>query len=230
MTSSETINEIAAACAKAQALLQPAVKDAINPAFGTKARYADLAAILEASRVYAAQGVAIFQDATTLEQGGAAVTTRLAHSSGQWLEFGPLVVPTAKRDAHGTGSAITYAKRYALQAALSVASEDDDGNAAAGRDSDDVRAAPQTTVNTAPRATAAPPPAQPKGFLEWLRALEAVAGDGDQALHEAWQSSAQALRMFLTSAMPDKWQEIKARAAKVQPARVAGAARQRETV
>jgi hypothetical protein len=40
-------------------------------------------------------------------------------------------IPVTKQDAQGYGSAMTYAKRYSLAAALGVvADEDDDGNAA----------------------------------------------------------------------------------------------------
>jgi hypothetical protein len=128
MTTSELINEVAAACAKAQLELRPAVKDAVNPAFRSK--YADLHSVMEAAKVYAKHGIAVWQDATT-EERGVAVRTRLAHTSGQWVEMGPMIVPVGKQDAHGYGSATTYAKRYALSAALGISTEeDDDGNAA----------------------------------------------------------------------------------------------------
>lgn len=131
MVTSENINEIASAGAKAQLELQPAIEDAVNPHFGSK--YADYAAIREAARVYAKHGIASWQDATS-GPFGVSVVTRLTHSSGQWMEFGPLVVPCAKADAHGVGSATTYAKRYALSAALGISSDDDDdGNAASER-------------------------------------------------------------------------------------------------
>lgn len=60
------------------------------------------------------------------------VTTLISHTSGQWVTFGPLTVPVgSKRTAQDYGSAITYAKRYALSAALGIASDiDDDGNEA----------------------------------------------------------------------------------------------------
>ena len=196
MTTSEQINEIAAACAKAQVELKPALKDATNPAFRSK--YADLAAIVEAARVYARHGVAVFQDATTNEA-GASVETRLVHTSGQWIHFGPFTVPMAKRDAHGTGSATTYAKRYALQAALGIsADEDDDGNAAANGHG---KSEPAKVV----------PPA---GFDDWLADLEATADNGTEALQTAWKGSQPFMRKFLTDTHPAKWEAIKARAAK----------------
>ena len=63
-------------------------------------------------------------------QKGVCVETMLIHESGQELSFGRLFVPATKQDAQGYGSALSYAKRYSLQAGLGIASEDDDGNAA----------------------------------------------------------------------------------------------------
>lgn len=129
MRTSEEINEVAAALAQAQGVLRPAVKDAVNPAY--KSKYADLAAVWEACREALPQfGLAVIQDVANLD-GDVAVTTRITHKTGQWIELGPLLVPMARPDAHGLGSAISYGKRYALSAALGVvADEDDDGNAA----------------------------------------------------------------------------------------------------
>lgn len=45
------------------------------------------------------------------------------------MEFGPLVLPYGN-SPQAAGSAITYARRYALVAALGLATEDDDGAAA----------------------------------------------------------------------------------------------------
>ena len=194
MTTSERINEIAKACACAQAALKPALKDATNPAFRSK--YADLAAVVEAAKVYAAQGVAVWQDATT-DDAGVSVRTRLVHVSGQWVEFGPYTVPIGKRDAHGVGSATTYAKRFALSAALLIsADEDDDGNAAV-------------------QATPKPALVEPEGYRAWLDDLTGVADEGSAALQSAWVSSPAALRKHLTETAPATWATIKARAGKV---------------
>jgi hypothetical protein len=130
MKTSEQINDLAAASAKAQGAMRAAVKDSTNPHY--KSKYADLTAVWEACRQPLADNdLTVWQDVTSPETAlGIGVTTRLVHSSGQWVEFGPLIVPLSKADAHGVGSATSYAKRYALAAALGVTSEDDDGNAA----------------------------------------------------------------------------------------------------
>jgi hypothetical protein len=44
-----------------------------------------------------------------------------------------LHVPATKHDAHGYGSALTYARRYSLMATCGISAEDDDGNAASGK-------------------------------------------------------------------------------------------------
>lgn len=140
--------------------MKPAIKDAKNPAF--RSTYADLSAVIDAMREpYTSNGLTVWQD-VELTETGVAVTTRLAHTSGQWIEFGPLTVPLSKRDAHGVGSATTYAKRYALCAALGIATEEDDGNQAATVKDD--------------------------GYLDFVASLEAVADGGTARLLTAIKS------------------------------------------
>ena len=137
MKSSEQINELAAALAKAQAELRNPVFDGKNPHFNSK--YASLAQVRDTiTPTLAKHGLSVVQLPTNDESGRACVETVLMHSSGQWLAS-TLTVPTAKQDAHGTGSAITYARRYALMAIVNVVGdEDDDGNSAvAGKQAED---------------------------------------------------------------------------------------------
>jgi hypothetical protein len=127
---SEQVNEIASALAKAQKSIKGAVKDADNPFF--KSKYADLASVREACyQQLADNGIAVVQ---TPSSDGAriAVTTRLMHTSGQWVQ--DTLTLTPKDDGpQAAGSAITYARRYALAAFVGVAPEDDDGERAEGR-------------------------------------------------------------------------------------------------
>lgn len=132
MKTSELINEIATSMAKAQAEMKPASKDATNPHY--KSKYSDIASVWDAIRKpLTANGISVWQDVSTCEA-GVSVITRLVHCSGQWTEFGPLIMPLSKKDAHGVGSAISYCKRYALCAAVGVVSseDDDDANDAVG--------------------------------------------------------------------------------------------------
>lgn len=129
LTTSEHINEIAAALAKAQGSMDNASKDRSNPAF--KSKYADLASVRDAViGPLTAAGIAVIQaPATTAE--GVVVETRFVHSSGQWLSCSVGATPRAY-DPQSVGSAITYLRRYGLMALASIAPEDDDGNAASG--------------------------------------------------------------------------------------------------
>lgn len=127
MNASESINDLAIALNKAQANMTGAVKGSKNPFF--KSNYADLSAVIEAiSKPFADNGLS-FTQSPGFDGKNVTVTTRIMHSSGQWIE-GTCVLPPTKNDAQGYGSAITYAKRYGLQAMAGIPSADDDGNAA----------------------------------------------------------------------------------------------------
>ncbi len=124
---SPSIAALAAALAKAQGQMGGARKDSVNPHL--KSSYADLASVWDACRdALSANGLAVVQQVGT-DTRGAAVTTMLLHSSGEWLRS-RCVVPLTKNDAQGFGSAVTYARRYALAAVVGVAPVDDDGHAA----------------------------------------------------------------------------------------------------
>src|SRR5271154_7147109 len=130
MQSSESINELATALAKAQGMLTGALKDSANPFF--KSKYADLASCWDACRAaLSTHGLAVAQFPTT-QDGGLYLVTHLLHTSGQWMRSSLAVTP--KDDTpQAMGSAITYARRYALCAVVGVAQIDDDGNAASRR-------------------------------------------------------------------------------------------------
>ena len=122
------MNELSKALVKAQAAMSHAAKDSKNPHF--KSAYSSLASVIDAVRpALSANGLAFVQMLHTAD-GGVAVETVLIHESGEQLSCGTLFIPATKQDAQGFGSAITYGKRYGLQAALGIASEDDDGTAA----------------------------------------------------------------------------------------------------
>jgi hypothetical protein len=81
--------------------------------------------------VLARHDLAVSQVAAVTD-GDVVVTTTIWHTSGQWLTAAPLRL-AAGQTAQQIGSAITYARRYALMALLGVAAEDDDGASAAAR-------------------------------------------------------------------------------------------------
>lgn len=123
MNTSEQINEIATALAKAQGELQNAAKNATNGHF--KNDYADLGEVLGTVRpVLSKHGIALVQ-MTSIEGGAMLLHTRLIHTSGQWLES---VHPVAQLPARAQeiGANETYARRYSLAAICGIAQADDD--------------------------------------------------------------------------------------------------------
>ena len=122
------MNELAKSLVKAQAAMSHAAKDSKNPHF--KSAYSSLASVIDAVRPHlAGNGLAFVQKLHNAES-SVGVETVLIHESGQEMYCGILYIPVTKNDAQGLGSCVSYGKRYSLQAALGVASEDDDGNAA----------------------------------------------------------------------------------------------------
>ena len=138
---SNSIAALAAALSAAQGAIEAASKGAVNPYF--KSKYADLNALREVIREpLAVNGLSITQFARTVSNGERVeVETMLMHSSGEYLRD-TLVLPVGRKfdkegeampvDVQSIGSAITYARRYALSSILSLAADDDDGNAAVG--------------------------------------------------------------------------------------------------
>lgn len=145
MKTSETIGKIADALAKAQATADKLAKTSTAQAGQYSYTYATLADSIAAVReAFSANGIAIVQGAGLVD-GVVEVTTTLAHSSGEWMSS-VMSMPTGRKPQE-VGSAITYARRYALQAMCGIAPDDDDGAAAQ-------------------RAEPPPPKAKPSPFQE----------------------------------------------------------------
>ena len=107
--------------------LESAKKNKANPAF--KSKYADLAAVIEAIEPVTKHGL-WYRQHTHENENGVQVETFYIHTSGEQMSAGTVFMPATKKDAQGFGSALTYARRYGLQTAFGLATEDDDGNAA----------------------------------------------------------------------------------------------------
>lgn len=121
---------LAAALVAAQKEMPAVEPSKANPAF-KGAMYVTLGQLIAAVRpVLNRNGIAVVQMPAQDDGGRPALITRLLHESGDAAEsVMPLVMD--KPTAQGLGSALTYAKRYALASALAIADqEDDDGNAA----------------------------------------------------------------------------------------------------
>lgn len=130
---SQDITKLAKALLNVQRQMLPAARDATNPF--TKSRYATLNSVMAASRdALLDNGIWLCQCPVPVEAPGAiGLMTKLTHTeSGQW-QSSLTVVPLPRADPQGMGSAITYARRYALTAMLGLVTEDDDGEAASLR-------------------------------------------------------------------------------------------------
>lgn len=185
------MSNIAAAFVKAKRAFGPALKDRTNPAF--KSKYADLGACLDAvDDALLANGIALMQE-TFEDSTGVTVETVFLHESGETLRGGKLHVPASKQDPQGYGSALTYARRYSLQAACGIAPEDDDGNAASK---------PQPAKKT---GSAADPAIEIRAGIargDASGAASYLAGLSPQALDAIWVKLTEAEQAVLTDAWP----------------------------
>jgi hypothetical protein len=129
MRTSEQIDKIAPALLSAQREIHNPKKTATNPFFNSK--YATLEDVLSVTKsIYNNHGISIIQDIGDTN-GMLAVSTILLHESGQWIQQDGMKLPNEKLTAQSAGSAVTYGRRYTLQAIAGISSEeDDDGNGA----------------------------------------------------------------------------------------------------
>lgn len=131
MEMSNEKNEIFKALNSFRTKLKQPKKDKTNPFF--KSNYVDLSGVTKAvDDALKDTGLAFFQNPVKSETPNqVGIETIITHSSGQFIEFDPFVVPVSgKHDAQAFGSAKTYASRYSLATAFGVTdSVDDDGNA-----------------------------------------------------------------------------------------------------
>jgi len=128
MKTSESIKQIAPALLKAQKEIGSAKKEAENPFYHST--YADLGEVMRVCKKPCNDnGITILQPEDADENGNY-VETVLLHESGEFISSRMRVAVKADHDPQALGSAITYAKRYTLQAMLFIPSEDDDGEKA----------------------------------------------------------------------------------------------------
>ena len=152
METSQELQQLAEALAKAQAELSPVPFDSNNPFY--KSRYASLSAVIaEVRKVLPNHGLSIVQTPTSHMEFGifyAGVETMLIHDSGQWIK-GSVAVPvvatelievfTRRFNKDGdayyaspnilqeAGKIITYLRRYGIVSILMLSAEEDlDGN------------------------------------------------------------------------------------------------------
>ena len=129
MNKSESLKNFAAAMCSFQGEVKNPPKSADNPFF--KSKYTTLDVLIDTAKPLLQKNGLSYLQSCSGDGSNIIVTTLLMHNSGEWIESDPLTLKADKATAQGAGSAITYGRRYALAAALGLASdEDDDGNGA----------------------------------------------------------------------------------------------------
>src|ERR671913_235672 len=132
--SSESIGTIAAALARAQLELTNPEKSLIGtipgmtPRGDRSFRYAPLSTGLDLVRKSLGRHEIATVQTTAIDQeaGLVRLTTVLAHSSGEWVSSEWRVCPVSETASpQRMGSALTYARRYALFTLVGIAGEDD---------------------------------------------------------------------------------------------------------
>lgn len=197
MKTSDQINELAAALAKAQKSLGAAKKDATNPHF--RSTYATLASAWAAwQAVGPDNGLAVIQSVAS-EDDASIVATRLVHSSGQWIES-EIRLRLQKDDMQGMGSAITYARRYSLMAITGIApADDDDGNAAVAAGA---KAAPKKAAPNKPPAAKTTPKEWADGFIQSMKDAVSI-----EDLNNGWDQNKKALEK-MQAEHPSEYERI----------------------
>lgn len=128
MFTSPSIDTISPAFLNAQKKLDKVKKSIAHGHFKGKF-YADINSVIEAVKdILNENDIAITQAIN-----GNMVETFLLHKTGQYIGSNTPIVCAKPNDPQALGSAITYARRYGLQALTGLPAEDDDGEAAMNR-------------------------------------------------------------------------------------------------
>lgn len=123
----EYSTEFLTALSDLQTSIGKVVKSADNPYF--KSKYADLNALFEQVKpLISAKGFVLVQTVN-----GSQLHTELTHIKTAESIVSDVDLLTVKPDMQQLGSAITYARRYALLPMLNIETVDDDGNLASGK-------------------------------------------------------------------------------------------------
>lgn len=123
---SAEIGKLAEALSAAQTEMDAAKKDSK----GNYGKYTTISSILEVVKdALGKNKLAVVQAPMPCDSGNICLRTTLMHSSGQWIAS-ELTIKAENLGPQKIGSAITYARRYALAALLGVGQEDDDAQSA----------------------------------------------------------------------------------------------------
>jgi hypothetical protein len=164
---STDIDKIAEAFVNAGKAVETMSKDADNPHF--KSKFASINAAYAVVKPALADQDCSVSHAVSTVAGSVAVSTRVTHTSGQWVRTPGLLMPVAQPDPQKVGSAITYGKRYDLVAMFALETADDDGNLASGKAEQETATAPDDLSLAVLNAMKAIPPGNDReAFKAWV--------------------------------------------------------------
>jgi ERF superfamily len=199
--SSETIGTIAAALAKAQAELVNPEKSLVGTirseapgATERSFRYAPLSSGLEIVRKTLSQHEIATVQTTSIDEtaGIVRLSTVLAHASGEWIASDwPVCAISETAAPHRMGTALTYARRYALFTLVGIAGEDD-------------LDAPDLTTPTAPTPKVDKPAENKIGDLNGGRAHATQQFSGDRRANAASNRRRPTLEPQASASMRDQ--------------------------
>lgn len=164
MTAAKTTKKtLAEALIAFQADLPSVALDATNPHF--KSKYASLGSVTKAVLPKLSEHGLAFSVGSFVDNGLLIVDAHLIHESG---ESRSLQFPITEANPQKIGSALSYARRYALSALTGVvADEDDDGNAASQPTATDQKI---ERARTAPAARPSGIASKDKIRTDWIEA------------------------------------------------------------
>jgi len=127
---SASVKKLAEAMLAVQEGLNPVSRNAENTF--KSSRYATLTKVQEVCLpLLKANGIWLSQFTLPTDPGAIYLVTRIMHVESEEFQESHLIMPAPKNDPQGYGSALTYARRYAMQVAVGIVCEDDDdGNKA----------------------------------------------------------------------------------------------------
>lgn len=192
------------ALARAQAAFKPVLKNTKQAHYGKD--YADLSAHLNAVRdALNANNIYFGQFVGTLNE-ARQVTVHTVIALGADKGEGARIISKATisrgngKGEQGDGSSISYLRRYTMQAALGLASEDDDANAGMGtllpKKKEDKTIAPKPPPKRKKKAAPNKPPAEPQGGGSWQKAPDVLP---PREKHPTWTKESS--RAFMAQAI-----------------------------
>lgn len=176
-TQSNTISNLAAALALASLELKNPPLDKTNPRFGS--RYCSLSSSIESTKAILAQhGLSVLQFPVNPGADLIGVQTIIVHASGEFIsrEFGvPMIIVSKSSKKEGeaeieinrpmsaqeVGSAITYCRRYSLNACLNIVGDEDDDGETDHKIRSSASVAIKPSAPARPASVPAPAPARP---------------------------------------------------------------------